>query len=145
MTHIAEATAVKLPPERARTKLLDYFAKLSQSQHGHTKLQLRAGPMSGLQLEHDVDVEVTPARDARGLEYRVDIAWQPTGTNLLPSFKGVLRFQWDEEYGNTWLMLEGDYEPPLGAAGKVFDEVAGQRIARTTLRALLDDFRTTLE
>jgi hypothetical protein len=146
MTHIAEATAVKLAPERAREKFLKYFCGLAHSSDGYATLRLRAGPMNGgLQLEHDVDVEVKPALDQQGLEYPVDIAWKPKGTDLLPSFNGLLRFQYDENYGNTWLVIEGDYEPPLGLAGKVFDEVAGQRIARTTLRALLDEFRSTLE
>ncbi len=145
MTHIAEATVAKSPPERSREFLTDYIRELAASNQGLAVLRLRAGAHpGGLHLEHDVVVELTPVKTEDPLEYRVGIAWQP-GTPLLPSFNGTLRFQWDEEYGNTWLVIQGDYEPPLGAAGKAFDAIAGQHIARSTLRALLDDFRSVVE
>jgi hypothetical protein len=92
-----------------------------------------------------VDATFARTEDPRGLEFPVDIAWKPAGTRLLPAFAGVLRFEYDEDYGRTWLVLEGDYEPPLGAAGSAFDALAGQRIARSTFRALLDEFRTVVE
>ncbi len=109
-------------------------------------MRLTAGlTPGGLQLEHDVEVQLNSARDVAGLEYRVGVSWQPTGTRLLPSFTGLLRFQWDENYGNTWLVIEGNYEPPLGAVGRAFDAVVGEKIARNTLRALLDELRVALE
>jgi hypothetical protein len=146
MTHIAEATAIQSPPERSRAYLLSYVSRLPKSRDGRAVVRLGAGPTSGgLRLEHDVEAELKPADDEKHLEYRVALSWRPTGTTLLPSFSGVLRFQWDEDYGYTWLVLEGDYEPPLGAAGKAFDAIAGERIARGTMRALLDDLREVLE
>jgi hypothetical protein len=146
MTHIAEATAIQSPPERSRAYLLDYVSRLPASHDGRAVMRLSAGQKpGGLRLEHDVEVELKPAHDETHLEYRVDVSWRPTGTTLLPSFAGVLRFQWDEQYGYTWLVIEGDYEPPLGAAGKAFDAIAGERIARGTMRALLDDLRAVLE
>jgi hypothetical protein len=146
MPHIAEATSVAERPELARERLLACLAKLPGGSDGHATLHLVAGSAPrGLHLEHDVDATFAPAQDPRGLEFRLGIAWKPTGTRLLPEFKGVVRFQYDEDYGHTWLRIEGDYEPPLGAAGSAFDAVAGQRIARTTLRALLDEFRTVVE
>ena len=146
MTHIAEGTAIESPPERSRAIAVDYLEQLERANHGRTILRLTAGVRpGGLRLEHDVEVELTPVRPEPPLEYRVNISWKPTGQALLPSFSGTLRFQWDENYGNTWLVIEGDYEPPLGAAGKAFDAIAGQHIARGTLRALLDDFRSVVE
>jgi hypothetical protein len=146
MTHVAEATAIKSPPERSRAILVDYLTRLEKSNRGRAILRLTAGNRpSGLRLEHNVEAELEPVRTEQPLEYRVNISWKPTGETLLPSFSGTLRFQWDEEYGNTWLVVEGDYEPPLGVAGKTFDAIAGQHIARGTLRALLDDFRSVVE
>jgi hypothetical protein len=43
------------------------------------------------------------------------------------------------------LTLEGEYEPPLGPAGKVFDVALGRSIARATVRRLLDALRDALE
>jgi hypothetical protein len=145
MTHIAEATTLQSPPERSRRFLIEYVNELQAAHQGRAILKLRAGTtLGGLHLEHDVDAELTAA-DLDPLEYRINISWKPSGTALLPRFNGTLRFQWDEDYGNTWLVIEGDYEPPLGAAGKAFDAIAGQYIARGTLRALLDDFRSVVE
>jgi len=119
--------------------------ELKAAHRGRAILKLRAGTMpGGVHLERNVDAELTAAAPDP-LEYSVNISWEPKGTALLPRFNGILRFQWDEDYGNTWLIIEGDYEPPLGDAGKAFDAVIGQRIARGTLRALLDDFRSVIE
>lgn len=146
MPHIAEATLVAARPEQARELLLAYLTKLPGGKEGQATLHLVAGAKpQGLHLEHDVDARFAPVEDPRGLEFRLALSWKPTDTTLLPEFEGVMRFQYDEEYGRTWLSIEGDYVPPLGAAGKVFDALAGQRIARTTLRALLDDCRTIVE
>jgi hypothetical protein len=43
----------------------------------------------------------------------------------------------DEGAGVCRLDLEGDYVPPLGAAGAAFDAVLGKRIAQATVGDLL--------
>lgn len=63
----------------------------------------------------------------------------------LPNFDGAFRVQWDEEYGNCLLIIEGSYEPPLGTVGRIFDAAAGRKIAQRTLENLLDSLRTVIE
>jgi hypothetical protein len=36
------------------------------------------------------------------------------------------------------MRLQGHYDPPFGLAGKIFDAVAGNRIASVTMQRLLD-------
>jgi hypothetical protein len=144
MSHIAEATTILAPPSRA--DLLEYISRLPTSKDGRPLLRLKAGfTHSGLRLEHDVEVEFDAPRGEHGGEFQLALSWRPVGTELLPAFKGLLRFERDANYPCTWIMLQGDYDPPLGRAGKAFDAVAGERIARSTVRALLDDLRAALD
>lgn len=144
MTHIAEATIIQAPPSRA--DVLDFLSRLPKSKGGYPLIRLKAGlTRGGLRLEHDVEVEIEPPRGETGDKFAMKVFWHPVGTTLLPTFEGTLRFEWDHDYHNTWALLQGNYEPPLGAVGKAFDAVLGERIARTTMRALLDDVRASLE
>jgi hypothetical protein len=143
MTHIAEATTAQAPPSRA--DMLDFIARLPKGHEGQRVLRLKAGPRGAALMEHDVEVEFDPPTGEHGGEFEMRVAWQPVGTMLLPRFSGILRFERDKNYPYTWIFIEGDYEPPLGKAGKAFDAIAGERIARSTMRALLDDLRAALE
>jgi len=51
----------------------------------------------------------------------------------------------DYDYTTSLLELVGEYEPPLGAAGKAFDLLAGSRIASQTARYLLAEIAGELE
>lgn len=59
-------------------------------------------------------------------------------TRLFPDFHGTLRFR-IESVDETRLTLEGTYHPPLATFGRIFDAVIGRRIARASLRDLLDE------
>lgn len=63
----------------------------------------------------------------------IRIFWE-SGSTVLPSFSGTVRFRIDRD--RTRVLIEGTYAPPLGFAGRVFNEIVGKRIARATLRAL---------
>lgn len=71
------------------------------------------------------------------------LAWTPSFTKLFPDFHGVLTVR--PKGRGAWLRLQGSYEPPLGAAGRIFDALAGRFIAKRTLRRLLRDVAETVE
>ena len=72
------------------------------------------------------------------------IEWTATGTRLFPQFHGTLRLR-IAGASATRLTLEGAYRPPLGRVGRVFDRVIGRRIARATMRELLDRVAGAME
>ena len=74
---------------------------------------------------------------------RVALEWRPEGNGPYPTFKGQLTIR--PQSGDTELELKGGYEPPLGGLGKMFDNVAGKRIAEATARELLELLKSDLE
>ena len=71
------------------------------------------------------------------------IAWRPQTEKIFPEFRGVLTVR-PQDRGVS-LRLTGEYTPPYGAAGKVFDLFAGRMIARRTMRHLLDELAGEIE
>jgi hypothetical protein len=66
------------------------------------------------------------------------------GTRLLPDFHGTLRLR-IETVDQTRIALEGAWRAPLGWLGWAFTVVAGRRIAKSTMRDLLDRLAEALE
>lgn len=64
------------------------------------------------------------------------LAWKPEHRAVFPDFRGILTVRPRDR--GVWMRLQGRYEPPFGLAGKIFDAVAGKRIAQLTARRLLD-------
>lgn len=71
------------------------------------------------------------------------LAWKPEHRGLFPDFTGVLTVRPKDR--GVWMRLQGRYNPPFGIAGKLFDVVAGQRIAERTVRRLLGDVINDIE
>jgi hypothetical protein len=71
------------------------------------------------------------------------LAWRPNTVRMFPEFRGVLTMR-PQRHGAT-LLLTGEYEPPNGFAGRIFDVLLGRAIARRTMNSLLDEFRTEIE
>jgi hypothetical protein len=72
----------------------------------------------------------------------VRMRWN-AGTPLLPDFRGSIRFRIAS--AGTDLLIEGTYSVPFGAAGRLFDDVLGARIARASLRDLARRIADALE
>ncbi len=71
------------------------------------------------------------------------LVWKPEHRGLFPDFTGVLTVRPKDR--GVWMRLQGRYTPPFGVAGKLFDMVAGERIAERTARRLLDGLITEVE
>ena len=66
------------------------------------------------------------------------------GTRFFPDFRGELRLR-IISVDETLLTLQGEYLPPLGLLGTIFDALIGRRIAAATMRDLLDRLGGAIE
>jgi len=150
MPHLREETIVRWPDERVPTYLEWYLDQLSPSDKNHTTLELKvAGDVLGLPGGITVGREVLAAFAPIGdeLERRhqqLEIHWRPKGGGPFPTFKGTLAMT-QLDLGRCLLVLDGEYEPPFGAAGEAFDIAFGRKIAHATARELLHSIKRTME
>ena len=101
---------------------------------------LRAGPLShrvtlGFGLRTDTAEPGRP-HDEVLLYWSARTAW-------LPNFRGTLRMRINGE--RTRLILDGNYAPPGGPLGVLFDVIGGSRIAGATAKDLLRRIARALE
>jgi hypothetical protein len=83
------------------------------------------------------EAEAGRAHDAVALHWSA-------GTRLFPDFHGELRLR-IASVDETLLTLQGEYRPPLGPFGAVFDVLLGRRIARSTMSELVGRIAKALE
>ena len=105
---------------------------VAPTRKGHLRRRVRL-VAERVRDEHD------PGRAHDALE----IDWS-AGTRFFPDFHGALRLR-IASVETTLLSLEGEYQPPFGPFGRVFDLVAGRRIARATMRDLLERLGDAME
>ncbi len=114
---------------------------------GRCVLALVALVAEGRELARDVTAATKRLDGAANFTSRYGIAW-PAGRTArgfpTPGFEGTITLRAGEDYDECALELDGRYEPPGGAAGKLFDDVVGRRIAHATLGSLLDGVRADL-
>ena len=72
----------------------------------------------------------------------IAFAWT-TRSIWLPDLEGVLRFR--IETLRTRALVHGEYAPPFGPLGRLFDGAIGRRLASATLHELLDRLAQILE
>jgi hypothetical protein len=96
-----------------------------------------ARPVRLVFARHPDDTEPGRVHDA------ILVEWS-AGTRLLPDFHGTLRMR-IETVDTTRVILEGAWRPPLGLLGRIFEVVAGRRIAIATMRDLLDRLAEAME
>jgi hypothetical protein len=67
------------------------------------------------------------------------VTWSTRDGGPFPVFAGALAVERRHDSGSVGLVLCGNYVPPLGRFGALFDAVVGQRIANATARDLLGE------
>ena len=107
------------------------FAQLSLKERG----RMQVSPISTVteNVSHATKL-VDDGTDATRRHDALLVAWKPDNT-ALPDFRGVLTVRPKDR--GVWMRLQGNYEPPFGLAGKIFDTLAGNRIASRTMQRLL--------
>ena len=64
------------------------------------------------------------------------IYWKPEHRTY-PAFSGTLTVR--PHFRDVHVRIAGQYDPPLGGVGRMFDRMAGRHIARLTRRRLIRD------
>lgn len=127
MTEIRESITLDVPAARAEQCVLEAFERY-RTPAGDIEMPLAGAIM--------VRVHVSKRRDAQNLNDEIALRWEPESGQMFPVFDGTLTL-WNETPEKTNVELRGTYEPPLGAAGKVFDDAVGRAIALQTARQFL--------
>ena len=150
MTHLNRSKSLACPWVRAIAYFDRYLTGLPESKRAQGReLRLRV-PLASLGLpgqfaiDRDVVTSFAPLTDPQGLDHGISVGWTPVGNAALPTFRGSLRIT-AETAKSSLVVLDGDYEPPLGALGKVFDAVVGRRIAEATGDELLKTIAERIE
>jgi hypothetical protein len=150
MTHLNSSKTLTCPWVRAIAYFDRYLTGLPQSERAEEhELRLRV-PLASLGLpgqfaiDQDVVASFAPLTDPQGLDHGISVGWTPVGNAALPTFRGSLHIT-AEAVKSSVIVLDGDYEPPLGALGKMFDAAVGRRIAEATADELLKTIAERIE
>jgi hypothetical protein len=94
-------------------------------------------PVKLVFAHHPDETEGGRAHDALKVDWTA-------GTRLLPDFHGTVRLR-IATVDTTSITLEGAWRVPFGLLGRAFNAVIGRRIAKATMRNLLDRLADALE
>ena len=142
MSALHQQRSLRVPYRAAREALHAKLAPLAASARS-ARIELRA-PLVTMKATHDVEAIFELAEDPLRFDEVWRVCWHPYGGGPYPDFEGVLAVRSCDGGGCT-LELDGQYEPPLGQFGRVFDAVLGARIASATARELLADLAEEIE
>jgi hypothetical protein len=145
MTRVTESLYVDCPYVRAREFLHAALAQASADQLPHLVRLKATVPATRIELAKYVNVRYSGATDPMHFDEPWRVRWTPEPGGIYPSFDGELTVRADETYRSAILELTGEYAPPLGAAGRVFDAAFGQRIAAGTAQELLARIAAEME
>jgi hypothetical protein len=101
------------------------------------RVPARLGARTEIDLDYDVRCTVTRGPDAAHLNEVVKLVWEPADGVPLPHLRANVTADWDEPGTHAVLRLEGEYEPPGGELGQVFDAEVGKRVADASARDFL--------
>ena len=140
MTTIEQRQLVHAPLASAKRFLERFFDAHCGVQGEDAHVTLHAG-----EIARDAVVTLTPAHRPGDMTPRYAVDWKDAADGPYPHFHGTLTVTGDEDYSSFWLVLEGEYAPPGGIGGQIFDAVIGKRIAEHTAGGLLAEIRDESE
>lgn len=146
VSRVVVERVVRCPFSVAHEYVEDFFADIS-ARGAEVRVRLRdLVPSVGGRLKRPVQIDLGRRADeaeAGRAHDAFEVCWT-AGTRFFPDFRGTLRLR-IASIEETRLTLEGEYHPPLGPAGAVFDAVLGRRIARATMGDLLRRLARAME
>jgi hypothetical protein len=150
MTKLSERMLMDAPLAQAGARVTSFFRLHTNPGEDAARLPLRLnldipGLAKPLALQKTVIATFVPVHHAGDMVPRYRVTWTPKDGGPFPSFDGELYVDGDQDYDRFWLILEGNYEPPLGLVGEAFDAIAGHAIASATARDLLERIRSGVE
>ena len=148
---IEASTTLRAPRSTARYVLRDdpgcaFADGLSEGQRRTREIptDIVTAVGSGTAVQQEIVVSLGTAGESDD-RVTVPVSWRPIShKRLLPGFAGELAVDVDDA-GNTRLMLRGSYEVPLGPVGGFGDVLVGRRVARRSLRTLVEDVARRLD
>jgi hypothetical protein len=135
MTRISREAHVEAP----FSATLDFAEQIVTSRRA---LYLSPSPPFGQQVRFAA-AGIDDTTDGARKHHALLLAWRPQNIRMFPEFRGVLTIR--PHHRGATLIITGEYEPPSGIAGRLFDAALGRTIARRTMDALLGEFRTEIE
>jgi hypothetical protein len=150
MTTLSERTLVHCSVNQAAKHLARYFKARGNSDGDIARLNLRAevpvpGAKGTMKLERTAIATLVPRHTPGEIMPHYGVTWAPEQTGPYPTFSGDLAIESGDDYHSFYLVLTGNYQPPLGAVGAAFDAVLGHRIAESTARNLLATIADSIE
>jgi hypothetical protein len=128
MTRIARTTHLRVPQNQAIDLVAAFFKE-------RPELKVQGPGRSAASVEVRYELLYDWTRLVQSYD-AVAFAWTPRWRGF-PPFGAILTIEPAGE--GTLLVLEGSYDPPGGAAGRLFDRIMGARLAARTMDALLRD------
>ena len=150
MTKLVERTLVHCSVNQAAGHLARYFKARGNTDGDVARLSLRAevpvpGSKETMRLERTAIATLVPRHAAGEMLPHYAVTWAPEHPGPYPTFTGDLAIESGDDYHSFYLVLTGNYEPPLGAFGAAFDAVVGHRIAALSARNLLAMIADSIE
>lgn len=133
MTSIFEVLVLDKQYAAARAALRGIIESMVAAGWQTMKLRTDVGPVA---LRKNAVVTFEHANEGTRFDEVWSIHWEPENGGPFPDFTGWLSVQYAPG-GLAQLEIRGEYAPPLGAVGKGFDLILGQRIASETCKNLL--------
>jgi len=121
--------------------ILSKATKLAQ-ERGETVVAALRVSLAGIELSKDVSIRVVSIDEEGGASVlsrvtHVKLEWQATDSpGLFPAMSADLRV-YPLSHTETQVELVGEYEPPMGALGKLLDAVAMHRLAEASVHHLV--------
>jgi hypothetical protein len=78
---------------------------------------------------------IDDVRDEARIHDAISLHWTPQHGKYLPRFHGTITVR--PYFRRSSMRLAGDYEPPFGPAGRIFDRIIGRVLAWLTIRRVL--------
>jgi hypothetical protein len=133
MTTIEQRQLVRAPLGSAKRFLEAFFAAHHDAKDDVAHITLHAGDVAA----REAVITLAPDHQPGEMTPHFKVDWKDAHSGPYPHFHGKLSVESDEDYGSFWLVLKGDYQPPGGVGGQLFDAVIGKRIAEKTAHGLL--------
>jgi hypothetical protein len=134
-THVAVEALAACPFSMAEAYAVEY---LRAAEANGVQATINVSGRFPAVLHHRVGLTFAVYADALESGRRHDalrIRWS-SAARLLPDFQGSIRFRIDAD--RTRVLVDGSYDPPLGAVGRLFDLAVGRIMARASMQDLAD-------
>jgi hypothetical protein len=103
------------------------------------------GSSEPMSIERVAIATISPCRIPGAMLTRYAVSWAPEDHGPFPMFVGKLAIESGDDYHSFFIVLSGEYTPPLGPFGAAFDALIGHRIAESTARNLLETIAQEIE